>query len=148
MGLVQCRWRCQCGEHHTSGADAWHWRRRLLRAFDARQLARRHAPGFYSGGARAWLSERQVLGKHALKNALIPLVTVLGLEFASLLSGLIFTEKIFAWPGIGSLVVDSVTNQDVPMIMGTVLFSSFVVVATSILVDIAYRLIDPRVRFE
>jgi peptide/nickel transport system permease protein len=92
------------------------------------------------------LNENRVLVKHALKNALIPLVTVLGMEFASLLSGLIFTEKIFAWPGIGSLVVDSVTNYDVPMIMGTVLFTSFVVVVMNILVDLAYGLIDPRVR--
>ena len=92
------------------------------------------------------LGENRVLVKHALKNALIPLVTVLGMEFASLLSGLIFTEKIFAWPGIGSLVVDSVTNYDVPMIMGTVLFTSFVVVVMNILVDVAYGLIDPRVR--
>lgn len=92
------------------------------------------------------LNENRVLVKHALKNALIPLVTVLGMEFASLLSGLIFTEKIFAWPGIGSLVVDSVTNYDVPMIMGAVLFTSFVVVAMNILVDLAYGLIDPRVR--
>lgn len=92
------------------------------------------------------LGENRVLVKHALKNALIPLVTVLGMEFASLLSSLIFTEKIFAWPGIGSLVVDSVTNFDVPMIMGTVVFTSFVVVLMSILVDFAYHFIDPRVR--
>ncbi len=92
------------------------------------------------------LSEPQVLGKHGLKNALIPLITILGMDFASLLSGLIFTEKIFGWPGIGSLAVDSVTNQDTPMIMGTVLFSALVVVIANILVDFAYRLIDPRVR--
>ena len=92
------------------------------------------------------LGESRVLAKHALKNALIPLVTVLGMEFASLLSGLIFTEKIFAWPGIGSLVVDSVTNYDVPMIMGTVVFTSFVVVIANIAVDFAYHFIDPRIR--
>jgi ABC-type dipeptide/oligopeptide/nickel transport system permease component len=101
----------------------------------------------YVRAARArGLTETAVLGKHALKNALIPVVAVLGAEFASLLSGLIFTEKIFGWPGIGSLAVDSVTNQDVPMIMGTVLFSALMVVVANILVDIAYRLIDPRVR--
>lgn len=94
------------------------------------------------------LSENRVLVKHALKNAMIPLVTVLGLEFASLLSGLIFTEKIFAWPGIGSLVVDSITNFDVPMIMGTVLFCSFAVVAMNIVVDFTYGFIDPRVRLD
>jgi peptide/nickel transport system permease protein len=101
----------------------------------------------YIRAARArGVSEAQVLGKHGLKNALIPLVTILGMDFASLLSGLIFTEKIFGWPGIGSLAVDSVVNNDTPMIMGTVLFSALIVVVANILVDLAYRLIDPRVR--
>ena len=94
------------------------------------------------------LSEPEVMGKHALKNAMIPLITILGMDIASLLSGLIFTEKIFGWPGIGSLAVDSVVNQDVPMIMGTVMFSALMVVIANIAVDLAYRLIDPRVRFE
>jgi peptide/nickel transport system permease protein len=103
----------------------------------------------YVRAARArGLPEHQVLGKHALKNATIPLITVLGMDFASLLSGLIFTEKIFGWPGIGSLAIDSVFNQDAPMIMGTVMFSAFVVVIANIVVDLAYRFIDPRVRFE
>lgn len=92
------------------------------------------------------LSETQVLSKHALKNALIPAVAVLGLEFVSLLSGLIFTEKIFGWPGIGALAVDSVSNQDAPMIMGTVMFAAFLVVSANIVVDLMYRVIDPRVR--
>lgn len=101
----------------------------------------------YIRAARArGVPESKVLGKHAFKNALIPVVAVLGLEFASLLSGLIFTEKIFGWPGIGSLAVDSVLNQDSPMIMGTVLFAALMVVTANILVDIAYRLIDPRVK--
>ena len=103
----------------------------------------------YIRAARArGLGERAVLWKHALKNALIPLVTVLGLEFASLLSALIFTEKIFAWPGIGSLIVDSVLNLDTPMIMGAVLFAALAVVVMSIVIDVAYRLIDPRVKFD
>ncbi|HEX8552643.1 MAG TPA: ABC transporter permease [Abditibacteriaceae bacterium] len=92
------------------------------------------------------LDEKTVLGRHALRNALIPLVSVLGMDIASLLSGLVFTENIFGWPGIGSLAVDSARNFDAPMIMGTVLFSSFLVVLAGIAIDIAYRLIDPRVR--
>ncbi len=101
----------------------------------------------YIRAARArGLSERQVLGKHALKNALIPAIAVLGGDFASLLSGLIFTEKIFAWPGIGSLAIDSVLNNDIPMILGTVLFSALMVVSANILVDILYRIVDPRIR--
>lgn len=101
----------------------------------------------YIRAARArGLSEPLIVVKHALKNALIPLITILGLDFASLLSGLIFTEKIFGWPGIGSLAIDSVSNMDIPMIMGTVLFSALTVVVMNILIDIAYHVIDPRVR--
>lgn len=92
------------------------------------------------------VSEPKVLGKHALKNALIPVIAVLGGDFASLLGGLIFTEKIFGWPGIGSLAIDSVTNQDVPMIMGTVLFSALMVVTANLVVDVLYRVVDPRIR--
>lgn len=94
------------------------------------------------------LSESRVLGKHALKSALIPLVAILGMETASLLSGLIFTERIFGWPGIGSLVIDSILNLDPPMIIGTVLFSALVTVLANIGVDIVYHFIDPRVRVE
>ncbi len=101
----------------------------------------------YIRAARArGLSEARVLGKHALKNALIPAIAVLGGEFASLLSGLIFTEKIFGWPGIGSLAIDSVTNQDIPMIMGTVLFSALMVIGANLIVDVLYRIVDPRIR--
>lgn len=94
------------------------------------------------------LSEKTVLLKHALKNALIPITAILGMDIAGLLSGLIFTEKIFGWPGIGSLAIDSVLNQDPPMIIGTVLFSALMVVLANIAVDIAYRFIDPRVRVD
>lgn len=94
------------------------------------------------------LSEKAVLLKHALKNALIPIVAILGMDIAGLLSGLIFTEKIFGWPGIGSLAIDSVLNLDPPMIIGTVLFSALMVVLANIAVDIAYRIIDPRVRVD
>lgn len=92
------------------------------------------------------LDEPRVLARHGLKNALIPLITILGMDIASLLSGLIFTEKIFAWPGIGSLAIDSINNRDVPLTMGTVMFSALMVVTMTVLVDVAYRLIDPRVR--
>lgn len=103
----------------------------------------------YIRAARArGLGEKRVMWRHALKNALIPLVAMLGMDFAALLSGLIFTEKIFAWPGIGSLAIDSVQNQDTPMILGTVMFSALMVVLANIAVDIAYRVIDPRVRLD
>lgn len=94
------------------------------------------------------LSESRVLGKHALKNALIPIAAVLGMDIAGLLSGLIFTERIFGWPGIGSLAIQSVLNLDPPMIIGTVLFSALMVVLANIAVDVAYHIIDPRVRVD
>ena len=94
------------------------------------------------------LDEKTVMTKHALKNALIPVVAVLGADIAGLLSGLIFTEKIFGWPGIGSLAIDSIFNLDPPMIIGTVLFSALMVVLANIGVDITFSLIDPRVRVE
>ena len=103
----------------------------------------------YIRAARArGIGDLAVLWKHALKNALIPVVAILGLDFASLLSGLIFTEKIFAWPGIGSLAVDAVIGRNAPMIMGTVLFSALMVVVANILVDLTYHFIDPRVRYD
>lgn len=92
------------------------------------------------------MSEANVLFRHALPNALIPVVTVLGTDVAGLLGGVLFTENVFALPGIGTLAVQSVLNMDVPMIMGTVLFSATVVVTANLLVDIVYRWIDPRIK--
>jgi peptide/nickel transport system permease protein len=92
------------------------------------------------------LAPRQVLLRHALRNALLPLVTIAGADLAALLSGVVFTEKVFAWPGIGQLAVQSVTNLDLPMILGTVLFSATLVVLANLAVDLAYPLLDPRIR--
>lgn len=91
-------------------------------------------------------SETTVLFRHALRNALIPVVTILGMDVAGLLSGVLFVENVFALPGIGTLAVQSVFNLDVPIIMGTVLFSAILVVATNLVVDLLYRWIDPRIQ--
>ena len=91
------------------------------------------------------LPESSVLFKHALRNALIPVITVLGMDVAALLGGVLFVENVFALPGIGTLAVQSVFNLDVPMIMGTVLFSALLVVGANLLVDVLYRWIDPRI---
>jgi peptide/nickel transport system permease protein len=101
----------------------------------------------YIRAARArGLSEPVVLFKHALRNALIPVLTVLGMDVAGLLAGVVFTESIFALPGLGSLALQAVRNLDVPMIMGTVLFSAVLVVGANIIVDAIYRLVDPRIQ--
>lgn len=92
------------------------------------------------------LSERTVLWRHGLRNAMIPVLTVLGMDIAFLLGGVVFVENVFALPGIGTLAVQSVFNLDVPMIMGVVLFSATMVVGSNLLVDLAYRWIDPRIQ--
>jgi peptide/nickel transport system permease protein len=92
------------------------------------------------------LSPWRVYGKHGLRNALIPVVTVLGLDFAGLMSGVVLTETVFNWPGLGRLAVEAVFNQDIPLIMGTVLFSAMLVVGANVVVDMLYLLIDPRIR--
>ena len=92
------------------------------------------------------LSDRMVTYKHALRAGLIPVITIFGLDIAGSLSGAIFTEKIFDLPGLGNLVIDSVSNYDLPVIMGTVLLASVILVLMNLIVDVAYSLIDPRVR--
>jgi peptide/nickel transport system permease protein len=92
------------------------------------------------------LSDRVVTFKHALRAGLIPVITIFGLDIAGSLAGAIFTEKIFDLPGLGNLVIDSLNNYDLPVIMGTVLIASVFLVAMNFIVDIAYSLIDPRVR--
>ena len=92
------------------------------------------------------LAERPVIFKHALKNALIPVVTVIGLELGGLLTGSILTETVFAIPGLGRLAIESITYRDFPVIQGTVLFTAVVYVLANIIVDISYAYLDPRIR--
>lgn len=94
------------------------------------------------------LGERTVINKHALRNALIPVVTVLGPLFAALVTGSMVVEQIFAIPGLGRYFVDSVAARDYPVIMGTTLLYAVVLVVSNLLVDISYTLIDPRIRLE
>jgi ABC-type dipeptide/oligopeptide/nickel transport system permease component len=101
----------------------------------------------YIRAARAkGASEFSVLFRHALRNALVPVLTVLAMDTASLLGGVLFIENVFALPGIGSLVVQSVFNLDVPIIMGTVLLAGALVIAANLLMDLLYQWIDPRIR--
>ena len=91
------------------------------------------------------LAPKVVLLKHGLRNALIPVITVAGLQFGSMLAGAIITEKIFARPGIGTLLLEGISERNFPLIQGTVLFVAVVYVGINLLVDIAYGLVDPRV---
>ena len=92
------------------------------------------------------LSEFQVIIKHALRNALNPVITTLSSSLATTLGGVFFIEYIFNWPGIGSLAMDSILKLDFPMIQGTILFSALVFVILNLLVDILYAFIDPKVK--
>ena len=83
---------------------------------------------------------------HALRNALIPIVTVLGLDIASLMGGLVLTETVFNWPGLGRLAVQAVFGLDIPLVAGTVLFAAVLVLLANLIVDLLYGLIDPRVQ--
>ncbi|MBE7420451.1 MAG: ABC transporter permease [Ideonella sp.] len=92
------------------------------------------------------LADRVVLYKHALRNAVLPVVTVLGLQFGNVLAGAILVETVFNWPGLGRLAFDSVLRRDYPTILGVLLFSSIVVVVMNLVTDLCYRLIDPRIK--
>lgn len=92
------------------------------------------------------LSERVIYFKHALRNALMPVVTVIGLELGSLLAGAVVVEKIFVWPGIGLLLLESIQQLDMPLVQGVVLVIAFFYVVMNLLTDWVYGLIDPRVR--
>lgn len=94
------------------------------------------------------LSERVVLYKHALRNCAIPLVTYLGLQFGGLLGGIVVVERVFNWPGLGTLAFDAVANRDYPVLQGVIVVLSLMIVLVNLLVDIAYGLIDPRIRTE
>lgn len=92
------------------------------------------------------LPEKVVLFKHALKNALIPVITLLGLQFGALLSGSIITETIFSWPGIGRLVIQAIYQRDYPVVQGCVLFISLSYVLVNLMTDLLYSAADPRIR--
>ena len=94
------------------------------------------------------LSEWIVTFKHALRNALIPVITVVGLDFGAYLTGSILTETIFSWPGIGRYVVNAISRRDLPAIQGSVLFLSTVFVLVNLITDLAYAKADPRVSYE
>jgi peptide/nickel transport system permease protein len=93
------------------------------------------------------LPERVVIFKHALRNALIPIITILGLSLPDLVGGAFIIETIFAWPGMGRLGVQSIFQRNYPVIMGIVMFSALLIVLGNLLADISYALVDPRIRY-
>jgi peptide/nickel transport system permease protein len=98
-------------------------------------------------GRAKGLSEGTILGRHALKNSLIPVVTVLGLQLGGLIGGAVITEYVFALPGVGRLVVDAVFARDYPLVQGVVLLIALGYILTNLVVDLAYGWLDPRIRY-
>jgi peptide/nickel transport system permease protein len=91
--------------------------------------------------------EMRVVARHSMRNALLPIVTILGLEFATLLSGSVITETVFAWPGMGNMLITAVNARDYPLVQGCVILYAAIFIACNLIVDLTYALIDPRVRF-
>ena len=94
------------------------------------------------------LQERVVVIKHALKNAMIPIITVVGLQFGLLLGGAVLTETVFAWPGLGRLIVDSILARDYPVNQGAILIFGLLYIMVNLVVDLIYALVDPRIRYD
>ena len=94
------------------------------------------------------LADRVVNWRHMLRNAIMPVVTIIGVSLPPLVAGALFTETIFSWPGMGSLFVDAVVVRDYPMVMGIMLVVAIVVLLANLITDFAYAVIDPRIRFE
>ena len=103
----------------------------------------------YIAAARAkGLTETAVLLKHALRNSLIPVITLIGLDLGSYLNGAVLTETIFGWDGLGRYALDGIIKRDYPVIMGVVLFGAVIFVTMNMLVDMSYHFLDPRVRIK
>jgi peptide/nickel transport system permease protein len=118
------------------------WYARVIRSTLLDVLTRDYVRTARSKG----LSERLVIVNHALRNALIPVVTMWGLDFANFVSGLVVVEAVFGWPGIGAQMVEAVLRFDVPLAMGTVLLAAIVVGVVNLVLDLIYPLLDPRLR--
>ncbi|HOG47413.1 MAG TPA: ABC transporter permease [Anaerolineae bacterium] len=122
----------------SAGATARVARSALLEVLREDYIRTAHAKG---------LHERMVLFQHALRNALIPVVTNTGIMFGSMLSGAVLVESVFAWPGLGKLMVDAILRRDYPIIEGGTLLIALIYVAANLLVDVSYAFIDPRIRY-
>jgi peptide/nickel transport system permease protein len=123
----------------TAAHKARYVRNRLLEVLNEEYILSARARG---------LKEKMVILKHALRNAMIPLVTILGLHLPALLSGSVLIESIFAWPGMGTLAVGAVVGRDYPVMMATLMISAILTIVGSLLADIAYVALDPRVSYE
>ena len=93
------------------------------------------------------LSQRTVIGRHVLKNALIPIVTIFGLQFGGILGGVVIVETVFQWPGLGSLLVTSILTRDYTVVQAVILLTVVTYMIVNLLTDMAYALVNPRIRY-
>ena len=126
----------------TLGFSAAAYYTRLTRTAMIDQMSRDYVVTARSKGVR----ERRILWGHSFRNAFGPILSQIGLDFGFFLGGVVVVERIFSWPGIGKLAVDSIVTADVPLILGTVLFGTVCVVVANLVVDIVQVVIDPRIR--
>jgi dipeptide transport system permease protein len=92
------------------------------------------------------LAPSRIVFVHALRNALVPVVTVIGLQVGTLLAGAVLTETIFSWPGVGKWLIDAISRRDYPVVQGGILITATLVIVVNLLVDLAYGLVNPRIR--
>jgi peptide/nickel transport system permease protein len=92
------------------------------------------------------VTEKKVIYRHALKNALIPIITIFGIQFSNVLGGSVLAETVFSWPGVGRLVVDAINQRDIPMVTGALVMTTMLVSIVNLLVDIIYAYVDPRIK--
>jgi len=93
------------------------------------------------------LNERVLLTRHVMKNAMIPIVTVVGLQVGAMFSGAVVTETVFSWPGIGRLMVQAISTRDFPIVQATVMIVALIFVVVNLLVDLTYAWLDPRIKY-
>ncbi len=103
---------------------------------------------FITAARARGLSEQRVIFRHALRNALLPVITVFGAQLGALLTGAVVTEQIFDWPGIGQLTIEAIQKRDYPVLQACILFISLIYVVVNLLTDIAYAMLDPRIRID
>ncbi len=127
-----------------AGAGGAAWYARMMRSTTLDVM---HADYVRTARAKG-LRERIVVYRHILRNAIMPIVTMAGMDIPWFLSGVVLIEMVFGWPGVGKLAVDAIHNVDIPLISGTVVFAAIVVVIANVITDLTYAVIDPRIRYQ
>ncbi|HVT43083.1 MAG TPA: nickel ABC transporter permease [Thermoanaerobaculia bacterium] len=116
---------------------------RMIRVTLAEELTQLYVTTALAKGVSRW---KAIFG-HALKNAMIPVITILGLQFGSLLTGAIITEQIFSWPGLGRLLIDSISRRDYPQVQASIMVIALTYIAINLITDLAYAFLDPRIKY-